>query len=66
MAAQADFNVRMKNLDMNGLSKLMESKAKARDTEVKKIKENYDKQIELLKLNSINVDSETKKAIDIK
>ncbi|NFQ84185.1 phage tail tape measure protein [Clostridium sporogenes] len=66
LAAQADFNARMKNLDMEGLSKLMESKAKARDEEIKKTKENYDKQIEYLKLNVKDVDAETKKAIEAK
>ncbi|AXG94057.1 phage tail tape measure protein [Clostridium botulinum] len=66
LAAQADFNARMKNLDMEGVSKLMESKAKARDSEVKKTKENYDKQIEYLKLYSKDADKETQKAIEAK
>ncbi|KOR24204.1 phage tail tape measure protein [Clostridium sp. L74] len=63
LAAQADFNARMKDLDMEGLSKLMESKAKARDEEIKKTKENYDKQIEYLKLYSKDADKETQKLI---
>ncbi|WP_261782893.1 phage tail tape measure protein [Clostridium botulinum] len=66
LAAQADFNARMKNLDMEGLSKLMESKAKARDEEIKKTKENYDKQIEYLKLYSKDADKETQKLIQDK
>ncbi|WP_242862665.1 phage tail tape measure protein [Clostridium botulinum] len=66
LAAQADFNARMKNLDMEGISKLMESKAKARDGEIKKIKENYDKQIEYLKLYSKDADKETQKLIEDK
>ncbi|NEZ94318.1 phage tail tape measure protein, partial [Clostridium botulinum] len=66
LAAQADFNARMKNLDMEGLSKLMESKAKARDEEIKKTKENYDKQIEYLKLYSKDADKETQKLIEDK
>ncbi|WP_435653979.1 phage tail tape measure protein [Clostridium botulinum] len=66
LAAQADFNARMKNLDMEGVSKLLESKAKARDSEVKKTKENYDKQIEYLKLYSKDADKETQKAIEAK
>nr|WP_278001952.1 hypothetical protein [Clostridium botulinum] len=66
LAAQADFNARMKNLDMEGVSKLMESKAKARDEEIKKTKENYDKQIEYLKLYSKDADKETQQAIEAK
>ncbi|NHL37867.1 phage tail tape measure protein [Clostridium botulinum] len=66
LAAQADFNARMKNLDMEGVSKLMESKAKARDEEIKKTKENYDKQIEYLKLYSKDADKETQKSIEAK
>ncbi|HBJ2602279.1 TPA: phage tail tape measure protein [Clostridium botulinum] len=66
LAAQADFNARMKNLDMEGVSKLMESKAKSRDEEIKKTKENYDKQIEYLKLYSKDADKETQKAIEAK
>ncbi|MBY6871682.1 phage tail tape measure protein [Clostridium botulinum] len=66
LAAQADFNARMKNLDMEGVSKLIESKAKARDEEIKKTKENYDKQIEYLKLYSKDADKETQKLIEDK
>ncbi len=66
LAAQADFNARMQNLDMKGVSKLLEEKAKLRDKETDKIKQNYNKQIEYLKLNAQDVDAETKKIIDAK
>ncbi|WP_409070042.1 phage tail tape measure protein [Clostridium caseinilyticum] len=66
LAAQADFNSRMQNLDMKGVSKLLEEKAKIRDKETDKIKQNYNKQIEYLKLNAQDVDAETKKAINAK
>ncbi|OSA69902.1 phage tail tape measure protein [Clostridium botulinum] len=66
LAAQADFNSRMQNLDMKGVSKLLEEKAKLRDKETDKIKQNYNKQIEYLKLNAQDVDAETKKAINDK
>ncbi len=39
LAAQADFNARMQNLDMKGVSKLLEEKAKLRDKETDKIKQ---------------------------
>ena len=64
IAAQADFNARMKNLDMNGLSSLLSEKAKARDKEITSIRQNYDKQIEELKLYRPKMNAEQKKACD--
>ncbi|MCR6515295.1 phage tail tape measure protein [Clostridium sp. LY3-2] len=64
MAAQADFNARMKNLDMNGLSALLTEKANARDKELTKIRQNYDKQIEELKLYRPKMNAEQQKACD--
>ncbi|MGL5459014.1 MAG: phage tail tape measure protein [Cetobacterium sp.] len=64
LAAQADFNVRMKNLDMNGLSQLLSEKAKARDKEVKISNDKYDKEIELLKLYRPQMNAEQQKACD--
>lgn len=66
LAAQADFNARMKNLDMQGMSELLQEKAKAREEETKAIQKKYDTQIEMLKLNYDNVDQETKNAIETK
>lgn len=64
IAAQADFNARMKNLDMNGLSSLLSEKAKARDKEITSIRQNYDKQIEELNLYRPKMNAEQKKACD--
>ncbi len=64
IAAQADFNARMKNLDMNGLSSLLSEKAKARDKELVSIRQNYDKQIEELKLYRPKMNAEQQKACD--
>lgn len=64
IAAQADFNARMKDLDMNGLSSLLSEKAKARDKEITSIRQNYDKQIEELKLYRPKMNAEQKKACD--
>lgn len=64
IAAQADFNARMKNLDMNGLSSLLSEKAKARDKEIISIRQNYDKQIEELNLYRPKMNAEQKKACD--
>ena len=64
LAAQADFNVRMKNLDMNGLSQLLAEKAKARDKEIKLSNDKYDKEIELLKLYRPQMNAEQQKACD--
>lgn len=64
LAAQADFNARMKNLDMNGLSSLLSEKAKARDKEIEINRQKYDKQIELLKLSKPQMDAEQQKACD--
>ncbi|WP_317411532.1 phage tail tape measure protein [Clostridium baratii] len=64
IAAQADFNARMKNLDMNSLSSLLSEKAKARDKEITSIRQNYDKQIEELKLYRPKMNAEQKKACD--
>ena len=64
IAAQADFNARMQNLDMNGLSSLLSEKAKARDKEITSIRQNYDKQIEELKLYRPKMNAEQKKACD--
>ncbi|MGL4571996.1 MAG: phage tail tape measure protein [Clostridium sp.] len=64
LAAQADFNARMKNLDMNGLSKLLEEKAKVRDKEIKETSLYYDKHIEELKLNKNEMSDIEKKAAD--
>ncbi|GAA0735450.1 hypothetical protein [Clostridium oceanicum] len=66
IAAKADFNARIKNLDMNGLSKLLSEKAKARDKEMKSIKLNYDKQIETLKLYRPKMSKEEQKICDEK
>lgn len=63
-AAQADFNARMKNLDMQGLSELMTTKATARDDEINKVTLYYDKQIELLKLNQDSMSEEQKTACE--
>lgn len=64
MASQAEFNARMKNLDMNQLTDLMKEKAKIRDTEIEKTRLHYDKQIEMLKLSKSNMNEEEKKAAD--
>lgn len=64
IAEQADFNARMKNLDMNGLSSLLSEKAKARDKEITSIRQNYDKQIEELNLYRPKMNAEQKKACD--
>ncbi|HAT4306272.1 TPA: phage tail tape measure protein [Clostridium perfringens] len=64
IAAQADFNARIKNLDMNGLSSLLNEKAKARDKELASIRQNYDKQIEELKLYRPQMNAEQQKACD--
>lgn len=64
IAAQADFNARIKNLDMKGLSSLLSEKAKARDKELKSIRLNYDKQIEELKLYRPQMNAEQQKACD--
>lgn len=64
IAAQADFNARMKNLDMNGLSSLLSEKAKVRDKELVSIRQNYDKQIEELKLYRPKMNAEQQKACD--
>lgn len=64
LAAQADFNARMKNLDMKGLSSLLSEKSKARDKEIKSVRENYDKQIEELKLYRPRMNTEQQKACD--
>ncbi|WP_251860390.1 phage tail tape measure protein [Clostridium sp. Marseille-Q2269] len=63
-AAQADFNARMKNLDMNGLSSLLAEKAKARDKEMKEVRFKYDKEIELLKLHRPKMNAEQQKVCD--
>ena len=62
MNATAEFNTRMKNLDMTSLSGLLAEKALARDAENTKQAEYYDKQINMLQLNIGNVDAETQVA----
>ena len=64
LAAQSDFNARMKSLDMKGVSSLLSEKAKARDKEIKSIRLNYDKQIEELKLYRPKMNAEQQKACD--
>ncbi|EJO5347297.1 phage tail tape measure protein [Clostridium botulinum] len=64
IAAQANFNARMKNIDMQGLSKLLTEKSKARDKEIKSVKEHYNTEIELLKLNRPKMSKEQQKACD--
>ncbi|WP_317725154.1 phage tail tape measure protein [Clostridium tetani] len=64
LAAQADFNARMNRLDMNGVSSLLEEKAKIRDKEIDNIKLHHDKQIEMLRLSKEDMNEEEKKAAD--
>ncbi|MDU4602985.1 MAG: phage tail tape measure protein [Clostridium perfringens] len=65
LAAQADFNARMKNLDMNGISELLSEKAKARDKEIEDNKIKYDKLIETMKLKMPEMNEEQKKYAQI-
>ncbi|MGU8999285.1 phage tail tape measure protein, partial [Clostridium perfringens] len=65
LAAQADFNERMKNLDMNGISELLSEKAKARDKEIEDNKIKYDKLIETMKLKMPEMNEEQKKYAQI-
>lgn len=64
IAAQANFNARIKNVDMQGLSTLLTEKSKARDKEIKSVKEHYNTEIELLKLNRPKMNKEQQKACD--
>ncbi|NFC87516.1 phage tail tape measure protein [Clostridium botulinum] len=64
IAAQANFNARIKNVDMQGLSSLLTEKSKARDKEIKSVKEHYNTEIELLKLNRPKMNKEQQKACD--
>lgn len=52
---QAEFNVKMRNIDMQGASELMEQKAQERDDNIAKDTEYYDKKIELLSSNMHNM-----------
>ena len=49
--AQATFNVRLKGLDEQGVSDLLQSQAQARDEKNAAIDQDYDTQIEKLKMN---------------
>ena len=52
---QAEFNVKMRNIDLQGASELMEQKAQERDENIAKDTEYYDKKIELLSSNMHNM-----------
>ena len=52
---QAEFNVKMRNIDMQGASELMKQKAQERDDNIAKDTEYYDKKIELLSSNMHNM-----------
>ena len=52
---QANFNVQMRNIDMEGASELMEQKAQERDDNIAKDTEYYDEKIELLSANMHNM-----------
>ncbi|CEK30256.1 phage tail tape measure protein [[Clostridium] sordellii] len=64
IAAQAEFNARMKSLDMKGVSSLLSEKAKARDKEIELTRQKYDTQIEELKLYRPKMNAEEQKACD--
>ena len=55
--AQAEFNVRSKNLDQSSLSKLLQEKAKTRDDNKKSISEQYDIPIEKIQLQMNNMNT---------
>lgn len=48
---QANFNVKMKNLDLQGASELMQEKAQKRNEDISSTSEYYDTKIELLSMN---------------
>lgn len=52
---QAEFNVKIRNIDLQGASELMEQKAQERDENIAKDTEYYDKKIELLSSNMHNM-----------
>jgi TP901 family phage tail tape measure protein len=52
---QANFNVKMRNLDLEGASTLMQEKATKREEELASTREYYDTKIELLSMNLNNM-----------
>lgn len=52
LAGQAEFLARVKNIDLEEASALMQEKANLRDQEMEAINAKYDKQIELLKMKN--------------
>ena len=61
LAAQANFNARLQSLDMNGVSNLLQEKAKARDKEVQIQSEKYDTLIQKMKMKMPEMNEEQKK-----
>lgn len=62
--AKNEFNARIKNMDLESASELMQEKAKIRDDEIVKIQASYDTEIEMLRTNLKGKTSEEKRAIE--
>lgn len=60
---QANFITRCNNLDLQGASDLLVEKAKIRDENIANIKENYDTEIQMLKMNLNNANDSERIAI---
>lgn len=58
LASQAEFLSRVRNIDLEEASALMQEKATLRDTEMEAINAKYDKQIELLKMKNQSANEE--------
>lgn len=64
-AALANFQVRIKNLDAQGASKLLQQKAQSRDKDLKATSESYDTQIQLIKNKMAGMNAEEQKAAEV-
>lgn len=62
--ALANFQVRIKGLDLKATSDLLQQKATARDAEIKKQSEHYDTLIQMLRNSEGSMSSEEKKAAE--
>lgn len=62
--AKNEFNERIKTMDLNSASELMQEKAKIRDDEIVKIQASYNTEIDMLKANLSGKSAEEQQAIN--
>lgn len=61
---QANFNVKMRNLDLQGASELMQEKSTKRDEDIAQLQEYYDTKIELLSMNLADMNTQERIAAE--